>query len=120
MRENFLVKLPREIGQCHELRVIDVSFNRLSTLPRTIGELHQLHTLNVNHNHLENLPMELGECKRLQRLSATSNNLVELPIEDLAEIETLRLVDARHNPKLTLSRENSELLPPSVELLLHD
>ena len=42
LRDNNLVSLPRELGECSRLRELHVQGNRLTLLPPTLGELDLL------------------------------------------------------------------------------
>jgi len=102
LSRNNLKRLPRDIAQCCQLETLNVSQNRLETLPRALSELESLRRLDVSGNRLQELPAELCDCSALEFIYAKDNNLRELmPPEDLAELQNLKVLDVRGNPKIS-------------------
>ncbi len=56
-----------------DVRILDLSENRLTTLPKEIGKLQKLQKLYLNENRLITLPKEIGQLKNLRWLSLKNN-----------------------------------------------
>lgn len=66
--------LPAEIRQLVNLKILDVSNNKMTGVPAEIGQLNNLETLDLSGNQLTGLPYELGNLKKLQILNLTGND----------------------------------------------
>lgn len=55
--------LPPEIGQLHQLQLLNLEKNELSSLPAEIGQLQQLQKLFLGKNQLKSLPPEIGQLQ---------------------------------------------------------
>jgi len=77
-----------------QLKLLDLSNNRLFSLPESMLDCRSLVVLNVDRNELERLPQEIGVLTGLRKLFASYNNLGELPqnIGDCRLLEKIRLV----------------------------
>ncbi len=65
-----------EIRQMPKLRVLDVSFNKMTGMPAEIGQLSNLETLNYSYNSITGLPNELANLKNtLKEFNLTGNPL---------------------------------------------
>uniref|UniRef100_UPI000AB4732A leucine-rich repeat domain-containing protein n=1 Tax=Leptospira weilii TaxID=28184 RepID=UPI000AB4732A len=56
-----------------KVRVLNLSFQKLSTLPKEIGELQNLQTLDLFDNKLTVLPKEILQLQNLQTLDLFDN-----------------------------------------------
>jgi len=89
-----LKQLPKELGQLHMLKQLDLSFNReLKTLPPEVGQLRSLESLNLRNSGLTSLPEELGQLKNLRFLDLQATELTTLPacLHQLTGLRTLDL-----------------------------
>ncbi|KAL0129805.1 hypothetical protein PUN28_001809 [Cardiocondyla obscurior] len=92
MKSNFLTEMPNLRG-CHELRVLDLASNMISSLPDdTFKGLNMLHDLLLSNNNLQSISSDaLTGLHRLQVLDL-ENNYIEYIHPD-AFRETKRLQD---------------------------
>lgn len=110
LRLNFkhLAKVPDEIRDMKNLRVLDLSKNQIVTLPGWIGELSQLRELYLGRNHLCRIPGEIARLDSLRVLSADRNPLLELPDE---------IGSMSHLEELILWSTGISVLPPTFVML---
>jgi Leucine-rich repeat (LRR) protein len=66
-----------------QVRVLDLSNNRLTSVPAALGGMGQLEILKLNGNILEGLPSRLGRLERLRMLDLRGNRLNAYPPEML-------------------------------------
>eukprot|EP00053_Salpingoeca_punica_P016777 m.159588 g.159588 ORF g.159588 m.159588 type:complete len:1052 (+) comp17043_c0_seq1:343-3498(+) len=79
LKKNHLERLPNELIQLRTLRVLDLSYNRLTELPANFGMLVNLRTLYASGNKLTAIPQSLFGITNLERLDFAENNITELP-----------------------------------------
>ena len=60
-----LTSLPKEIGLCTQLQILNCYDNKLTSLPTELGLCTQLIHLDCYNNDLTSLPVELGLCTQL-------------------------------------------------------
>jgi len=80
---NMTGALPSEIGKMVNLRVLNISHNKMTGVPAEVGHLKKLEVLDLSYNELTGLPYELGDLQNLQTLDLRGNNYAE---QDLAII----------------------------------
>ena len=68
-----ITRLPPEIGQLQQLKVLELRGNQLSILPPEIGQLQQLWLLGLRGNQLSALPAEISQLQHLQELGLGLN-----------------------------------------------
>ncbi|KAJ5389366.1 uncharacterized protein N7496_000434 [Penicillium cataractarum] len=132
---NKLLSLPMGIRRLHQLRVLNLSNNDLTTdkleiimeipslvdlklaanklegaFPSEIGRLRQLETLDLRNNAITRLPNQVSELTNLKFLDVGENELTALPFEALSKLP-LRTLNA---PKNNLA---GTLIPESVDRL---
>lgn len=93
LNQNLLVKLPPNISKFYNLRVIDLSNNRLKQLPEEITRF-PLTTLVAKNNLLNNesLPKSFVSLNRtLQNFNLSGNNLKFFP-EQIFDVRSVRYV----------------------------
>ncbi|WP_017720442.1 leucine-rich repeat domain-containing protein [Kamptonema formosum] len=95
LSNNWLTKLPAEIGGLSKLTWLDLSGNQLTELPTEIGSLTNLTRLDLRGNQLTGLPAEIGGLTNLTRLDLRGNQLTGLPAEigGLTNLTELNLSD---------------------------
>lgn len=86
----------RTIGSLHKLHnllILNIDNNELTTLPSTLGSLSSLIELNASNNNISELPSEITQLKHLKTLYLRNNQLSQLPadIDRLASLEVLDL-----------------------------
>lgn len=67
------------IGKLSELRVLEVTNNKLTSIPVELSCCENIVTLNLDNNRLTFLPRQLRKLVNLSELSAVGNNLYVLP-----------------------------------------
>ncbi len=73
-----------EIRQMSKLKVLDVSYNKMTGMPAEIGQLSNLETLNYSYNDITGLPNELENLKNnLKEFDLTGNPLSQETITKL-------------------------------------
>ncbi|XP_069817814.1 leucine-rich repeat-containing protein 2 [Dendropsophus ebraccatus] len=89
--------IPDYIQTFEDMKVLDMSQNKLTHFPPEIGCLRNLRELNVSFNNLKNIPSELGDCENLEKLDVSGNlELTELPFE-LSSLKKVTYVDLSAN-----------------------
>ena len=106
LRDAGAEKVPEKIFKLANLRVLDLSHNRLPALPGAIGGLAQLTQLTLDRNRLKALPDVLCRLVKLESLSASENQLAQLPA-GIGALVKLK--------KLNVSKNALLFLPPSLE-----
>ncbi|XP_068115845.1 PH domain leucine-rich repeat-containing protein phosphatase 2 isoform X2 [Hyperolius riggenbachi] len=97
LSHNKLGDLPHELCQISTLTELNVSCNGLTDLPPQVGQLLCLQTLNLDGNSLTSLPEELGSLQQLTSLSLAFNDLTSFPavFQNLTSVEKLCLAGNR-------------------------
>jgi len=73
-----------EIRQMSKLRILDVSYNKMTGMPAEIGQLSNLEILNYSYNNIDGLPNELANLKNnLKEFNLTGNPLSQEKIDKL-------------------------------------
>lgn len=83
-----------QLGKLAELRVLDLTRNRLGELPEYLGGLLSLQQLWLYDCGLTELPASLGKLRALQKLELGDNQLARLP-DSFGELRALREVASR-------------------------
>ena len=71
--------VPAEVGRLSALRVLDLSYNQLTSLPMEIWQLTSLERLVLVDNQLTTVPAEIGQLTSLRGLYLRDNELTTLP-----------------------------------------
>ncbi|KAI8927847.1 hypothetical protein BC831DRAFT_450711 [Entophlyctis helioformis] len=107
-RQNQLVAFPMHLS-FPNLKILDLSGNRISVMPETLAELPSLDDLNLSFNQLTALPRRLP-FPRLTILMASDNRLVAIDAQSLREcVPGLQVLD--------LSNNSIASVPPELALL---
>lgn len=113
LSDNLISKLPEEIQRLPNLKVLNLSKNKLGALKNLTwnwigGNLrNNLQVLNLSDNKISVLPNQIGRLKNLTHLILKDNLLVALP-HSLAKLKKLQDLDLENNkleslPKRILS-----------------
>ena len=100
--------VPAEIGRLSALRVLDLSYNQLTSLPMEIWQLTSLERLDLDGNQLTSLPAEIGQLTSLRQLSFRHNQLTSVPAE-IGGLTSLRELSLSDNEMPSLPAEIREL-----------
>ncbi|EMY12742.1 leucine rich repeat protein [Leptospira weilii str. Ecochallenge] len=114
-----LSTLPKEIGELQNLQTLDLFDNKLTVLPKEILQLQNLQRLDLSHNQLTILPKEIGQLQNLQELNLTGNRLKTLPKEIgfLKKLEILRLYQNEFSSE---EKESIQKLLPKCKIDFRD
>ncbi len=96
--------MPRELGQCRNLRYLSIDAANLPMLPESIKELRYLETLELRCQSIKQWPKELGRLF-LKTLLLSSPTPERIP-EEVGEINTLETC--------TIFGDNIQALPKSL------
>lgn len=80
------------------LRILDLSRNKLSVIPSEISQLSNLRVLDIKHNALTSLPGGFRKLRQLRFLDVSGNRLTTLPEDFAEEGSLLSCLDLSHNP----------------------
>jgi hypothetical protein len=89
---NKLTELPHAVGYLTALRVLSLNGNKLMTLGAEIGNLRALRVLNASNNAITGLPRHIGRLGLLQELRLDGNSLESISL-DLGELRSLQVLD---------------------------
>ncbi|MFX0116566.1 MAG: leucine-rich repeat domain-containing protein [Candidatus Hodarchaeota archaeon] len=98
-------EVPRSLGKLKKLEYLSITNNsNLAKLPENIGDLRNLKVLNINGGKLRSLPTSITSLDSLVYLGITNNNLDDLP-SGFGNLSSLQWLDLRGN-RLAKAREN--------------
>ncbi|EGJ28818.1 MULTISPECIES: COR domain-containing protein [Moorena] len=101
-----LTNIPEEVFELKQIRVLNLSGNRIYQIPEYISNITNLVRLDLSRNQITKLPQKnFGNFINLIELDLSKNNLINLP-ESLGELPNLK--------KLYLSRNQLKKLPVSL------
>jgi len=100
-RTSSTFEIPEEIGRLKNLKILDMSGNKLSTIPSGIGNLRNLQKLDISSNQLHALPDSLWYLVELTHLWVNDNNLRLIP-SGIGNLRNLQKLDIGSNQLDTL------------------
>ncbi|XP_077869914.1 uncharacterized protein LOC144362659, partial [Saccoglossus kowalevskii] len=98
---NGLTIVPQEIGECHELQKLNLSFNKFAKIPDSLCALEQLTELYMESNALTAIPDEISKLKNLKILNLNNNNIAKIP-DSLGALEQLTDLNMGFNALTTI------------------
>lgn len=81
---------------CDNLRLLDLSTNRIAKLPSAVSSLKRLERLGLAHNTIEELPVDFCDLESLRSLDVTDNKITRFCDHGRRLTELINLV-AAHN-----------------------
>lgn len=81
LRQNWLRRLPEEIGNLKSMRVLDLASNYLGQIPHWLFTLEKLERLNLGVNDLTTIPPDISRLSKLEALWIHKNAISALPEE---------------------------------------
>ena len=99
-----LTTLPREISLLRNLRILDLSNNKIVSIPTEIAQLSSLYELNLSKNQLTSIPKEIYTLTNLHILILSYNQLTSITNE-IAQLINLRRLILSHNLLTSISPE---------------
>ncbi len=92
-----------EVFKLKNLKMLDLSFNKLKKIPKNINNLENLVYLNISNNYdLTEIPDELGQLVKLKELNVSDTNL------SVVQNDFCKLINLKY---LNLSNTNINFLP---------
>ena len=79
LRNSNIEQVPEGVYNLKELKILDLSFNKLKEISKSIGKLNDLEILYLNYNLLTKLPTSLGNLRSLKELHLNNNQLTTIP-----------------------------------------
>jgi len=76
LANNFITRIPSQIGNLKNLQFLDLSNNQIGELPREFGWLTNLKELLLFNNHIQDLPAEMGFLFQLENLGLDGNPII--------------------------------------------
>ncbi|MFZ5857183.1 MAG: COR domain-containing protein [Chloroflexota bacterium] len=92
-----ITELPDNIGNLTNLKLLDLSFNKLHDLPESLINLTKLESLDLSRNEFTKLPELVGDLCSLRTLNVGFNKLIDLP-PSLARLTELKIIGLETNP----------------------
>eukprot|EP01088_Endostelium_zonatum_P003311 TRINITY_DN1451_c0_g1_i1.p1 TRINITY_DN1451_c0_g1~~TRINITY_DN1451_c0_g1_i1.p1 ORF type:complete len:656 (-),score=116.36 TRINITY_DN1451_c0_g1_i1:32-1999(-) len=89
--------IPRTIGKCSNVQILDLSGCQLDSLPNELTRMPNLLELNLSCNDLKVLPATMGRMTRLAKLDLSDNQIKDLPIS-MGFIKSLEYMALERNP----------------------
>ncbi|CAI9299265.1 unnamed protein product [Lactuca saligna] len=94
IRRNYLSVIPDEFfGGMKEVKVLDMSYNKITSLPQSLKLLTKLITLDISYNKNLIEICIVGELKDLEILKVRKTGIKVIP-EEIGQLTNLRLLDA--------------------------
>ncbi len=100
-----LQNIPPEIGNLHNLQELYLSDNQIEIIPPEIGLLHNLQELHLSHNQIQSMPPELGNLHNLQEIYLGCNQIKIIPHE-IGNLHNLQI--------LSLYNNQIKIIPPEI------
>lgn len=106
--DNRITNIPENISLLKNLKILDLSANRLRQLPPTLGDNLSLSLteLNISHNKIRELPKSLCKLTQLKQLYTTNNRLVTLP-DDFCSFKDRCFISIDGNDQINLPSQLS-------------
>ena len=105
-----LTEFPMKLLKFKDIKVLDLSYNKIISIPPEIGQLVNLQVLNLSNNNLTSIPPELGQLVNLQELDLSYNQLTSIPTE-IGQLTNLQV--------LSLYRNKLTYIPPEIGQLVN-
>ena len=101
LSHNKIKALTARIGALKHLTALTLDHNKLRALPEGLCTLTALETLSATHNALQSLPAAFGSLTKLKKLALEHNALAALP-ESIGGCRALGTLNVSHNALATL------------------
>ncbi|MFX1238536.1 MAG: leucine-rich repeat domain-containing protein [Promethearchaeota archaeon] len=115
--QNYIPKLPDNIGELEDLEKINLKYNSLTSLPESFGNLKKLKELDLSDNQLTSLPESFVNLTSITKLNLINNQLIEIPTQlwALKELTDLDLSGNPLNPEdLNLSKKTPDVITETL------
>ncbi|MBN1412142.1 MAG: WGR domain-containing protein [Spirochaetales bacterium] len=108
LEKNVILKIPPAIGECGQLREIELTGIPLFSLPGEIGHLSHLTKLTVTNTFLTEIPDSIGKLSLLEELDLGGNLITNVPWS-IGELSNLRSLNLASNQIGSLPSEIGKL-----------
>ncbi|RXN17432.1 leucine-rich repeat-containing 63 [Labeo rohita] len=103
---HFICDLPDVSSLSDRLQYLNVSFNHLTRVPQEVCDLHQLRVLKMRNNPIEELPAQISKLHKLQTLVVSFCKIPQLPDQSLSsavkQLRSLRCLKIEGNELVSL------------------
>ncbi|MFX1503494.1 MAG: leucine-rich repeat domain-containing protein [Promethearchaeota archaeon] len=111
--EQFINKLPEDLGLLKDLRYLILSDNSITSLPSSIGNCTKLEEVNLSNNEITELPESFSNLTAIKSLNLSNNKLTNIPTE-LWPLKELAELNLTNNPfdteEITISQKVPDLI----------
>ena len=119
LRRKGFTEFPKELQKFPNLKVLDLSKNKIKFFPDFLAHLSNLTTLYLSRNDIEIIPTSIRLLESLEELDLWDNNIESLP-KELANLKNLKLLDIR-GLALSFTKYNANLeLMKGVDLFMSE
>ncbi|XP_052802805.1 malignant fibrous histiocytoma-amplified sequence 1 homolog isoform X2 [Mya arenaria] len=104
--------IPPAIWTMTQLRILDISRNKINILSPDIGELVNLQKLNLQQTNITTLPPEIAYCQELEEILLWGNVIESLPetLPEMLKLRTLAINYRSFCAQVDSFQESEELL----------
>ena len=99
-----ITEIPASIAKLKNLQFLELQDNNIEYIAKEIGSLPLLQELYLGKNRLTTLPPEMGNLKNLRVLDLSNNRLREIP-QEVSYLGKLEEIDLRQNQLLAISQK---------------
>lgn len=84
-----LTTIHNDLWRLQNLKVIELTCNKIKAIPSSIGKMAHLERLNLDNNQITSVPKSLGKCPKLLEVDLSRNKLEAFPSEGFQKLEWL-------------------------------
>jgi Leucine-rich repeat (LRR) protein len=96
LKNKNLTEIPEEVYKAKNLKILDLSGNKIKNVEPKIGTLSELIYLDLSNNQIESIAENIDKMKHLKYFKVNANKLSELP-SGLSNLKNLLKIEASSN-----------------------